>query len=350
MSLSKLRASLKCKPGMDRWSGITLLLVVNQVVAALLIGTNPHVGVLDNLIIANAIGVSIWCGYGVLELVPRLPRLAMHLIAVPIGIWIGFKLAAWLGVYDVTHLLVNPLAQWRLLLSCMVIAVAATVVISLSIRNAEYRVELAAEQQRASEARAAETDAQLALLQAQIEPHFLFNTLANVQSLIAQDPPLAQTLLGHLNGYLRASLDRTRKSVSTLADELELVSALLAIGQIRLQQRLRYRLEIPEALRGARLPPLLLQPLVENALQHGIEPALAGGEVVVSARRDGDSLCLRVADSGAGLGQSAGGAGVGLANVRARLASLYGGAGQLVLQPNSPSGVIAELTLPYREP
>ncbi|WP_255991158.1 sensor histidine kinase [Chitinolyticbacter albus] len=335
---------------MPHWRGITLLLIVNQMVALLLIAVNSHNSVLDNLILANAIGVSIWSGHGLLERIPRIPRATVHLVSVPVGVWIGFKLAAWLGVYDVTQLLVNPLTQWRILLTCLVIAIAATVVISLTIRNAEYRAELAAEQQRASDARAAEAGAQLALLQAQIEPHFLFNTLANVQSLIAQDPPLAQTLLGHLNGYLRASLDRTRRPVATLADELELVTKLLAIAQVRLQQRLQYRLEVPAALQAALLPPLLLQPLVENALQHGIEPAVAGGVVIVSARREGELLRLVVTDSGVGLLDVAASGGVGLANVRARLTSLYGEAGRLTLHAHTPSGVVAELTLPYREP
>ncbi|MGL4996239.1 MAG: sensor histidine kinase, partial [Deefgea sp.] len=128
----------------------------------------------------------------------------------------------------------------------------------------------------------------------------------------------------------------------------DLVTALLAIQQIRLGERLQYSLDIPDSLRHAKLPPLLLQPLVENALEHGIEPAIAGGRVEITAQQEGTKLRIRVIDTGLGFNLShSGEQGIGLANVRARLSKLYGAEAELVLSPNLPHGVIAELIFPY---
>jgi len=214
-------------------------------------------------------------------------------------------------------------------------------------RAEAYRADLQSERRRAAEALQSETSAKLALLQAQIEPHFLFNTLANAQSVIESDPRAAKSILEHLNQYLRVSLGRTRRSSSTLADELSLVDALLAIAALRLGERLRYCIEVPGALKAAQLPPLLLQPLVENALKHGIEPAVHGGVIRIDIKRQGDALRLRVSDSGVGLNASSP-EGVGLANVRGRLASLYGDRARLALYQNEPSGVVAEITMPLQ--
>ncbi|GHD68034.1 sensor histidine kinase [Jeongeupia chitinilytica] len=329
---------------------LALLFVVNQVVALLLTTLGGPGSLFDNVVIANAIGVLIWAQYELLSWL-GLPKLLGHVIAVPVGIWGGFKLAALFGVADISGRLADPLANWRLIVSCLLLAGTATVVIVLYFRALNFRAELAAEQRRSADARQSETAAQLALLQAQIEPHFLFNTLANVRSLIVANPPLAQTMLDHLNGYLRASLGRTRRPRARLADELQIVEPLLAIAAIRLQARLRYRVDVAETLHDAVLPPLLLQPLVENALEHGIEAAIDGGEIVVRAEVSAEGLLrLSVTDTGLGFTAEANGDGVGLANVRQRLASLYGEQGRLALYPNSPRGVIAELMLPlHRE-
>ncbi|GAA5783863.1 sensor histidine kinase [Chitiniphilus shinanonensis] len=344
-----------CEPADTRWRSLLLLLIVNQGIALLLLAAGISSGLWPTFLIANCVGIVIYTAYAVAQrLVPW--YWARHALALPFGLLLGLKLAALAGAYDVTQSLLDPVTHWRLVVTCLLIAMAATIVISQYFHNLEYRAQLAAEQRRAAEARQAETAAQLALLQAQIEPHFLFNTLATVHGLIERDPPLARTMLDHLNGYLRASLGRTRRPSTTLGDELELIGELLAIAAIRLQARLRYRIDVPDALRRAVLPPLLLQPLVENALEHGIEPALHGGEIVIEGRLDADGLLhLDVRDSGPGLrdGQPAfgdnGAGGVGLANVRQRLATLYGDAGRLALYPNAPHGVHAELRLPYRE-
>ncbi|WP_211243328.1 sensor histidine kinase [Chitiniphilus eburneus] len=345
------------RPSEPRTYSLWLLLAVNQAIALLLMASGISPNPREAFVIANAVGLVIYTLYTIgHRLIPW--HWLVHVLALPTGLWLGLKLAALAGVYDVTQSLLDPVAHWRVVLSCILISVAATVLISQHFHNLEYRAQLAAEQRRAAEARQAETAAQLALLQAQIEPHFLFNTLATVHGLIERDPPLARTMLDHLNGYLRASLGRTRRASTTLGDELELIGELLAIAAIRLQARLSYRIDVPDALRRAVLPPLLLQPLVENALEHGIEPAVHGGEIVVEGRLDADGLLyLDVRDTGPGLrdgqsapfGEAGASGGVGLSNVRQRLATLYGDAGRLALYPNAPRGVHAELRLPYRE-
>jgi LytS/YehU family sensor histidine kinase len=165
--------------------------------------------------------------------------------------------------------------------------------------------------------------------------------------VIESDPRTAKSILEHLNQYLRVSLGRTRRASSTLADELSLVSALLAIAAIRLGERLRYVIDVPDALQLAQLPPLLLQPLVENALKHGIEPAVSGGEIRVAARLVEGSLRLSVMDTGVGLDASSP-EGIGLANVRGRLESLYGGNASLAIHVHEPHGVVAEITMPLQ--
>jgi sensor histidine kinase YesM len=204
--------------------------------------------------------------------------------------------------------------------------------------------------------------AQLKALQAQIEPHFLFNTLANLDALIQSDPARARVMLGHLNDYLRATLAATRREASTLAEEFALLRGYLEVQRIRMGERLRFSLELPDGLAQADLPPLLLQPLVENALKHGIEPRLDGGEVKVSAREEDGRLLLEVEDKGlmpasgargapAGSGEggtrnaSTAGSGVGLANVRARLAAAFAGA-QLEAGPNPAGGYTVRLSIP----
>jgi len=194
---------------------------------------------------------------------------------------------------------------------------------------------------------AAAVEARLNVLQAQIEPHFLFNTLANVRRLCEVDPESGRGMLGSLLDYLRAALPAMRRSSSALGEEFELVRAYLAVLQHRMGERLRFRIELSDQLAEARIPPLILPTLVENAIRHGLAPLPEGGTITVSAARDGDQVVVRVADDGAGF-QAASGSGVGLANTRARLSALFGAAARLSLRGNEPRGVIAEVRLPHQ--
>jgi sensor histidine kinase YesM len=190
-----------------------------------------------------------------------------------------------------------------------------------------------------------EIEANLKMLQAQIEPHFLFNTLANVSSLIDTDPALARKLLERLNDWLRVALVRARSDNATLDDELDMLENYLQILKIRFGERLRWDINVPEAARLTVFPPMLLQPLVENAVRHGIEPKIGGGEIGIRATIDASTLRIEVIDTGVGLVGDEGG-GAGLANVRARLATLFGAGGRLKLENNAGGGVVATLELP----
>ena len=192
------------------------------------------------------------------------------------------------------------------------------------------------------------TKARLQMLQAQIEPHMLFNTLANLQGLITLDPPRAQRLLDQLIVYLRSTLSSSRVETTTLAQEFELMQAYLEVMSVRMGTRLRYALELPPALHPLALPPMLLQPLVENAIKHGIEPNIAGGSIEVRASQIGGTLTLTVSDTGRGLAAapSEASGGLGVANVKERLQMLYQGRATFSLLPNAPTGTVAEITLP----
>jgi signal transduction histidine kinase len=194
--------------------------------------------------------------------------------------------------------------------------------------------------------------AQLQVLQAQIEPHMLFNTLANLQSLIAIDPPRAQHMLDQLIQFLRCSLSSSRAEKTTLQREFTLMQAYLELMSVRMGARLTYTLQLPEELHNLPMPPMLLQPVLENAIKHGLEAKIDGGHLDVHAARRGDRLILTVADTGLGLAATADahyqnhGTEVGLANVRERLHALYGEQATFLLTPNTPCGAIAQFTLP----
>jgi len=192
-------------------------------------------------------------------------------------------------------------------------------------------------------------EAELKLMQAQVEPHFLFNTLASVQFLTETNPKEASALLGHLIDYLRAALPQLRASSTTLGKEVALVEAYLNILKMRIGGRLSFVIDIPAELRAHPFPPNLLISLAENAIKHGIEPAAAGGAVIIAARRDAESVVVSVTDTGRGLasGSTSSGHGFGLSNVRERLTALYGTRGRFTLEAVAPHGARATLALPY---
>ena len=193
---------------------------------------------------------------------------------------------------------------------------------------------------------AAALEARLTVLQAQIEPHFLFNTLANVRRLCEVDPDRGQQMLGSLLDYLRAALPAMRRPSAALAEEFELVRAYLSLLQHRMGDRLHFRIELSDQLASAPIPPLILPTLVENAVRHGLGPLPEGGTISVNAVRDDNQVVVSVADDGAGF-QGTSGSGVGLANTRARLSALFGNAASLSLRSNQPRGIVAEVRLPY---
>jgi signal transduction histidine kinase len=191
-------------------------------------------------------------------------------------------------------------------------------------------------------------DARLHLLQAQVAPHFLFNTLANVQALVDAGSPHASTVLRSLVAYLRAAVPLLHEPAATIERELQLVRPYLELMQMRMPDRLQYVMNVdPEALK-VRCPPTTLLTLVENAVRHGIDPSEEGGRIDIDIERSGERCIVRVVDTGAGLDPSASGLGTGLMTLRERLGLIFGDAAQLRLMSHSPRGVAVEIDMPAR--
>ncbi len=192
-------------------------------------------------------------------------------------------------------------------------------------------------------------EADLKLLQAQIEPHFLFNTLSNVLSLLDTDTDKGKSMLIDFIHYLRTSLSKFREETVTLGQEMELIRAYLNIYKVRFGARLNYQISLPEDLADFSVPPMLLQPLVENAIKHGLEPSIDGGEIWIGGTKMDGVIRLEVVNTGMGFSDN-GESGVGLTNVRDRLNALYGDRGRLILEDNQPSGLKATIEVPYGRP
>jgi sensor histidine kinase YesM len=189
-------------------------------------------------------------------------------------------------------------------------------------------------------------ETRMRLLHAQIEPHFLFNTLSNVRRLCQNDAAAGRAMLAQLTRYFRAALPRMRGEHATLGDEVELAAAYLGVQKVRMGARLQVAIDVPDELRAAPVPAMMLATLIENALKHGVGPLTEGGSIRIGAERRGDMLVVAVADTGRGFTRASG-SGVGLANIRARLAALYGDRAALEIKSHSPRGVRAAITLPW---
>ena len=199
-----------------------------------------------------------------------------------------------------------------------------------------------------SEARSQATEAKLKLLETQLEPHMLFNTLANLRALIGTDPERAQRMLDHVIAYLRATLSASRKGSHPLQAEFDRLRDYLELMAIRMGPRLQFRLELPQALARQSIPALLLQPLVENAIRHGLEPQVAGGRIDVSAMRDDSRLVLDVRDTGVGMPAATRSDGFGMSQVRERLASTFGDRATLSQLP-ATQGTHFRITMPLQD-
>lgn len=317
-------------------------LVFNTAIGGLLTLLKPEFSLRHNLVFAHCIGLTF--ALASLFILGKYPggrkRLAALVIALPICVTIGVSLAMFITDLGGWHQPWTGKALAIGLFFCLI----GTIALLLAER---IDAEIKQRQLLASESEKRETEAHLKLLQAQIEPHFLFNTLANLSSLIDSDPALAKSLLERLNDWLRIALARARSERATLGDELDMLENYLQIMKIRFGDRLHWHLEAPAETRHQPFPPMLLQPLVENAVRHGIEPKLGGGKISIKIRVDRNRLNIEVSENGMGLTESH--QGTGLSNVSARLASLFGDAGRLTLNGNAAGGATAILTLPITE-
>lgn len=256
-------------------------------------------------------------------------------IVMPIGgIYLAYALALWILTGGLVFRIVEG---WRELVFASCVAVGIGWALWEAIETSRLR-EVALRERAELEASVARADreratAELKTLRAQVEPHFLYNTLSNVVSLIEREPQTAKHMTERLIGYLRHTLDASRREHATVGDEFEIVGDYLEILRIRMGARLTYVLEASDEVRAMSLSPMLLQPLVENAIKHGLEPKIEGGNVSVSARAETGALRIEIADTGLGFGVATdtGGSGSGLANVRARLKALYGDSAKLTI-------------------
>lgn len=310
----------------------------------------------NNFVIANVIGFSFWIvltALGPLQrVVNRQPYWVVTLFYAVVGTGIVTG-SMWVYAFATGRKgMLGWVGSAEQLTTGFVISLVISCVISLlwKRRSEELlsQIVLAEEQERVAAAERAAADANLRALQAQIEPHFLFNTLANVTSLIHSHPDDAKRMLEDFIAYLRATLASTREQNTTLGGEFAMMRKFLSILEIRMGKRLRTELVLPAELGNAAMPPMLLQPLIENAIKHGLEPKMEGGTLELTAERVGESVKISVTDTGLGFDNKPSN-GIGLKNVRERIAKLYGGNGNVSIEENKPSGTRVMVTIPYSE-
>jgi sensor histidine kinase YesM len=292
----------------------------------------------------------MWCGTALSHTwLPRDPEARRWALGLQIGLltvlgtWVGMVLHRRFGGPEINFSLYSLQVQGTL-------AACACLALEYHQRGRRQQADVETLRQR-EQAQARQLDAaRAALLQAQVEPHFLFNTLAHLRRLAHTDPGAARGMLTELRRYLAAALPELRQAQTPLGRELELVAAFLALHQRRIgPERLSLRYDIAPGLEDVIVPSTCLLTLAENAVKHGIGPQVEGGEICVRALPDPDDaglLRLEVADTGAGMASSSG-SGTGLATLRARLASAYGSRAHLSLHLNQPSGLIARVQLPW---
>jgi len=310
----------------------------------------------ETVVTANALGIAlafslvgVWFNYGKIVRAKRKALVNMVVLGVVGGIFGALTVA--LNKGDPWTALLDKLPKTVVIVAIVVTALVAIPTIAVAMLRNRYFENLAVQLKRdAEQERLARelSETQLRLLRAQIEPHFLFNTLGAVQQLAEQGAPRAAELTAHLIDFLRGSMSEMRCEQVALETEFSLVDSYLRVMQIRLGERLRYRVDLPPALAATRIPSMLVLTLAENAIKHGIEPSLAGGEIVVSTHEDGGAIRIGVRDSGVGMSDTPG-AGTGLENVRHRLRLAYGEGACLLLSEAEP-GLLAEIAIPCKEP
>jgi two-component sensor histidine kinase len=303
-------------------------------------------------------GLMALAAFGLFEQWPeRLPRwlarwvlqVAGVVLAVPLGVLLAYLIstggslqAFWDNEARITGFL------W-MAFSGLVLAVLMAMSALVRQRDAAVQAQQLAFELERSELERRALDARLRLLQAQVEPHFLFNTLANVRALVDAGSPQASQVLSSLIAYLRAAVPRLQEPATRMGQELELVRAYLALMHLRMPDRLQFSVEAGPEVQALRCPTMTLLTLVENAVQHGIDPSEEGGRIEVRVRRVGERCVAQVRDSGVGLERAGEGLGTGLSTLRERLQLAFGGDAQLRLAARQEGGVSAEVEFPAED-
>ena len=349
----------------SRWLRLLVLsLIFNAMIAAFFVTMATILGsvrslkglgnaIVESMVISNAIGFT-WVIVTV-ALGQRIARMNMLPFPVKVACYTGMgffvTLFAFYGVFYFTGSGVVP--NWAMepqfYISVLTLSFFISVVLSTAYRSRAAawarETKAANERERLQAVERQAAQANLRALQAQIEPHFLFNTLANVVGLIHPQPDKAKLMLEQFIVYLRATLSATREAHSTLASEFEMMKNFLAILQIRMGDRLQVRFDLPRDLADFAVPPMLLQPLVENAIKHGLEPKIEGGEVALSVKKMDTQIAITIADTGLGF-QNSSSNGIGLKNVCERVQQLYGNEGSVSIEENQPGGTRITILIP----
>ena len=303
----------------------------------------------DLLVTALCVAYASMLLYTVASNLPphRFPREALQVIAIVLGSVLGTIGAGFVKGRDIGAMFTERLSGVAISMGlgigfgCVVFAA-----ILLRERHANDRARLLRAEAERHHLEKNMLEARLAIMQAQVEPHFLFNTLANVQHLVETDAAAASRMLQSLICYLRAALPQMREATTNLGREIEMARAYLEIQHVRMGARLAFAIDVPEDLLARPFPPMMLISLVENAVKHGVDPCCEESAITIRAAEAGGRLTISVADTGDGIRPSGTGGGVGLTNIRERLKALYGPAARLSLQENAPHGVVASIELP----
>ena len=337
-----------------RWQRVVFTLCVS-VLFGLLLSSGWKSGLVSLLIRAVGLGLTGMLVFGLFEQWPkRLPAWLARWVLQVLGVAVVMPTAAFVIYVLSTPSGAPPFWQVQdrmvgfagLALLGMLLAIWAALAALVRQKDAVARQQALAFDLERSELERQALDAHLHLLQAQVAPHFLFNTLANVQALVDAGSPRASVVLRSLIAYLRAAVPRLDDPTTTLGQELELVQAYLELMHMRMPDRLQFAMHVDETARALRCPPMTLLTLVENAVRHGIDPSEEGGCIEIDVQRSGDRCLVRVSDTGVGLQQTVNGLGTGLSTLRERLRLNFGGDAQLRLSAREPHGVCAELDLP----
>ena len=275
-----------------------------------------------------------------------IPREAMQVGAIVLGSFLGTVLAGIVKGRDIRLQFTERLEGVSITMGlgigfgCVVVAMFI-----LREKHARERERLMRAEAERHQLEKSVLEARLQLMQAQVEPHFLFNTLANVQHLVETDPPEAARVLDSLIRYLRAAMPQMRESTTNLGREIDMARAFLEINRVRMGSRLDFSIDVPEPLKQRAFPPMMLITLVENAVKHGVDPCCECGSITIRAMEDDGRLRVSVEDTGEGIKPKKGG-GVGLSNIRERLKALYGSSARLVIEERVPHGVRASIEVP----
>jgi two-component sensor histidine kinase len=342
-------------PALLGWPRVRVALLASTVFALFL---RPNFVLPFYVVLSRAmvVGFAALLAFGLFERWPaRLPRWfarwVLQVLAIVLAVPLGAYLAYWLTTGGHPQLgAVSGRLQGYVELTFTGILFASWIVVGALVRQ---RDTFAREQETAfalerSELERRALDARFRLLQAQVEPHFLFNTLANVQALVEVGAPQAAKVLKSLIAYLRAAVPRLHETVTTLDQELELVRAYLELMHIRMPDRLMFEMRVDATLLKLQCPPMTLLTLVENAVRHGIDPSETGGAIVIEVRLESSRCLASVTDTGVGLQVAGRGLGTGLVSLRERLQLAFGAEAQLLLSEVVPHGVRAEVSFPAR--